>query len=81
MKPSAAGELPVRIIVKSESGEDARIAWLRVSERARKCPSCNSPVEPGANYCWKCGAKLLDSSSTRSSIARRAFSRKKVRLL
>ena len=58
VKPGVAGELPVRIVVKSESGEDARIAWLKVSEKARKCPSCGAPVEPGAKYCWKCGAKL-----------------------
>jgi len=59
VKPGAAGELPVRITVKSKGGEDARIAWLKVSEKARKCPSCGAPVEPGAKYCWKCGAKLV----------------------
>ena len=58
VRPVAAGELPVRIVVRSEGGEDARIAWLKVSERARRCPSCGAPVEPGAKYCWKCGAKL-----------------------
>ena len=58
VRPRAAGELPVKITVKSEGGEDARIAWLKVSERARKCPNCEAPVEPGAKYCWKCGAKL-----------------------
>jgi len=58
VKPGVAGELPVRIVVKSESGEDARIAWLRVSEKARKCPNCGAPVEPGAKYCWKCGARI-----------------------
>jgi hypothetical protein len=24
----------------------------------KACPRCGAPVEPGANYCWKCGAKL-----------------------
>jgi len=24
----------------------------------RKCPVCGAPAEPGAKYCWKCGAKL-----------------------
>jgi len=58
VRPGAAGELPVRIVVKSEGGEDVRIAWLKVSEKAKKCPSCGAPAEPGAKYCWKCGAKL-----------------------
>jgi len=22
------------------------------------CPRCGAPVDPGAKYCWKCGAKL-----------------------
>jgi hypothetical protein len=58
VKPGVAGELPVRITVRSGSGEDVRIAWLKVSEKAKKCPVCGVPVEPGAKYCWKCGAKL-----------------------
>jgi hypothetical protein len=24
----------------------------------KTCSRCGAPVEPGANYCWKCGAKL-----------------------
>uniref|UniRef100_A0A7J3X7K4 Zinc ribbon domain-containing protein n=1 Tax=Thermofilum pendens TaxID=2269 RepID=A0A7J3X7K4_THEPE len=58
VKPGVVGEFPVRVVVKSESGEDARIAWLRASEKARKCPNCGAPAEPGANYCWKCGARI-----------------------
>jgi len=58
VKPGVAGELPVRITVRSGGGEDVRIAWLKVSEKARKCPACGAPVEHGAKYCWKCGAKL-----------------------
>jgi hypothetical protein len=31
----------------------------KIPERARKvCPVCGAPVEPGAKYCWKCGARL-----------------------
>jgi len=59
VKPKALGELPVKITVKSESGEDARVTWLKVSEKAGKCPACGAPVEPGAKYCWRCGAKLV----------------------
>jgi hypothetical protein len=58
VKPKAAGEVPVKVIVKSSSGDDARIAWLKVVEKVGKCPACGAQVEPGAKYCWKCGAKL-----------------------
>ena len=27
------------------------------------CPRCGAPVEPGAKYCWKCGAKLSVSNT------------------
>jgi hypothetical protein len=59
VKPRAASEVPVRVVVKSPSGEDAKITWLKVSDRAGRCPSCGAPVEPGAKYCWRCGAKLV----------------------
>jgi hypothetical protein len=58
VRPRAASGVPVRVVVKSPSGEDAKITWLKVSDRAGKCPSCGAPVEPGAKYCWRCGAKL-----------------------
>jgi hypothetical protein len=58
VRPKAAGEVPVRVVVKSPSGEDTKITWLKVVDRAGKCPSCGAPVEPGAKYCWRCGAKL-----------------------
>ena len=29
------------------------------------CASCNSPVEPGAHYCPRCGAKLVDGAAVR----------------
>jgi hypothetical protein len=57
IKPKRKGELPIKIAIKT-SEEDSKIAWLKVEERIHKCPSCGAPVEPGAKYCWKCGAKL-----------------------
>jgi|GEM_PF-777012 len=59
VRPRAAGEVPVRVVVRSPGGEDAKITWLKVVDRAGKCPSCGAPAEPGAKYCWKCGAKLV----------------------
>ncbi|MCC6003801.1 MAG: ankyrin repeat domain-containing protein [Thermofilum sp.] len=58
VRPKAAGEVPVRVVVRSPGGEDAKITWLKVVDRAGRCPSCGAPVEPGAKYCWRCGAKL-----------------------
>jgi hypothetical protein len=58
VRPRAAGEVPVRVVLKSPSGEDAKITWLKVVDRAGRCPSCGAPVEPGAKYCWRCGARL-----------------------
>lgn len=29
-----------------------------IKEQRKACPVCDAPVEPGAKYCWKCGAKL-----------------------
>jgi hypothetical protein len=31
-------------------------AGIEVKENA--CPVCGAPVEPGAKYCWRCGARL-----------------------
>jgi len=58
VRPRAAGEVPVRVVVRSPSGEDTKITWLKVVDRAGRCPSCGAPVEPGAKYCWRCGARL-----------------------
>jgi hypothetical protein len=58
VRPKAAGEVPVRVVVRSPGGEDTRITWLKVVDRAGRCPSCGAPVEPGAKYCWRCGARL-----------------------
>jgi len=43
-----------RVIEEYRRREGAR----KFSEKARRCPACGAPVEPGARYCWKCGAKL-----------------------
>jgi hypothetical protein len=59
VKSSASGEVPARVVVKSSGLESSRIVWLKVVEKAGKCPSCGAPAEPGAKYCWKCGAKLV----------------------
>jgi len=64
-----AGRVPVAVVARWESGEERRVVWLEAAERAersplreqatlRACPSCGAPVEPGAKYCWRCGAKL-----------------------
>ena len=58
VKPKVSGQVPVRVVVRSSEKEDAMIVWLKVEKRVFKCPACGAPAEPGANYCWKCGAKL-----------------------
>jgi ankyrin repeat protein len=58
VRPRVAGEIPVKVTVKSASGDEVKIVWLKVVEKARRCPSCGVPVEPGAKYCWRCGARL-----------------------
>jgi hypothetical protein len=58
VRPRAAGEVPVRVVVRFPSGKDTKITWLKVAEKVAKCLSCGAPVEPGAKYCWRCGARL-----------------------
>jgi len=63
VKPKKAGRLPVAVVAKWEGVEERRVVWLEATERAeretlRSCPNCGAPVEPGASYCWRCGAKL-----------------------
>jgi predicted amidophosphoribosyltransferase len=31
---------------------------LEKSARVKRCPICGAPIEPGAKYCWNCGARL-----------------------
>ena len=58
VKPRVGGEIPVKVRVESSGSKSSKIVWLKVVEKAGKCPACGAPVEPGAKYCWKCGAKL-----------------------
>jgi len=58
VKPRKSGEVPVKVSVESSGSKTSKIIWLKVAEKAGKCPSCGAPVEPGAKYCWNCGARL-----------------------
>jgi len=58
VRPRASGELPVRVVVKSSRSESSKIVWLKVIEKAARCPACGAQIIPGAKYCWNCGAKL-----------------------
>lgn len=48
--PSIPGGAEGTVSVKCQPEE--------IKEEEAACPSCGAPVEPGAKYCWKCGAKL-----------------------
>lgn len=58
VKPKVAGEVPVKISIESSGSKSSKIFWLKAAEKTKKCPACGAPVEPGAKYCWNCGAKL-----------------------
>ncbi|MCC6003798.1 MAG: ankyrin repeat domain-containing protein [Thermofilum sp.] len=58
VKPRVSGEIPVKVRVESSGSKSSKIVWLKVVEKAGKCPACGAQVEPGAKYCWRCGAKL-----------------------
>jgi hypothetical protein len=58
VKPRVGGEIPVKVRVESSGSKSSKIVWLKVVEKAGKCPACGAQVEPGAKYCWRCGAKL-----------------------
>jgi hypothetical protein len=59
VRPRAAGEVPVKVRLESSGSKSSKIVWLKVVDRAGKCPACGAPAEPGAKYCWRCGAKLV----------------------
>jgi len=61
VKPKVAGRVPVRIVVESPSGRVSKLVELDAGKVPSTCPACGAPVEPGAKYCWKCGAKLGSS--------------------
>jgi hypothetical protein len=58
VRPRAAGEVPVKVRLESSGSKSSKITWLKVVDRAGRCPSCGAPAEPGAKYCWRCGARL-----------------------
>jgi hypothetical protein len=58
VRPRASGRLPVRLTVKSGESRATKLIWLNVGEGKITCPHCVAQVEPGAKYCWKCGAKI-----------------------
>ncbi|MEM1793176.1 MAG: zinc ribbon domain-containing protein, partial [Thermofilaceae archaeon] len=63
VKARKAGRIPVAVVAKSSGREERKVVWVEVAEGRRVdaaalCPSCGAPREPGAKYCWKCGAKL-----------------------
>ncbi|MEM3942638.1 MAG: zinc ribbon domain-containing protein [Thermofilaceae archaeon] len=64
VKARKAGRMPVAIVAKSSGKEERKVVWVEVAEGKRRvgaaalCPSCGAPREPGAKYCWRCGARL-----------------------
>jgi len=56
VKARKTGRIPVAIVAKSSGREERKVVWVEVSRGV--CPSCKAPIEPGARYCWKCGAYL-----------------------
>ena len=58
VKPKVSGRVPVKIVVESPSGRVSKLVELDVGKAFSTCSVCGAPVEPGAKYCWKCGAKL-----------------------
>jgi len=52
-----------RGVAKSGGREERKLVWVEVAEGGKRglaaaCPRCGAPREPGAKYCWRCGAKL-----------------------
>ena len=57
VKPKASGTIPVKIVAECSGVKSSKLFLLNVEKNV--CPNCGAPVEPGAKYCWKCGAKLV----------------------
>jgi ribosomal protein L40E len=57
VKPRIPGEVPVKVIAEGDGVKASKLIWLRV-ESPKVCPTCGAQVEPGAKYCWRCGARL-----------------------
>ncbi|MEM0460295.1 MAG: zinc-ribbon domain-containing protein, partial [Thermofilaceae archaeon] len=64
VKARKTGRMPVAVVARSSGREERKVVWVEVAEGKRRvdaaalCPSCGAPREPGAKYCWRCGAKL-----------------------
>ncbi|MEM4875102.1 MAG: ankyrin repeat domain-containing protein [Thermofilaceae archaeon] len=64
VKAKKAGRMPVAVVAKSSGREERKVVWVEVAEgrkvesAAALCPNCGAPREPGAKYCWRCGARL-----------------------
>ncbi|MEM1522421.1 MAG: hypothetical protein QXU69_05310, partial [Thermofilaceae archaeon] len=56
VKARKTGRMPVAVVAKSSGREERKVVWVEVSRGV--CPSCKAPIEPGARYCWRCGAYL-----------------------
>ena len=56
VKPRASGTVPVKIVAECSGVKSSKLFLLNIEKNV--CPNCNAPVEPGAKYCWRCGAKL-----------------------
>jgi len=59
--PISVDAAVIQIIYRT-SGDTTGVLQVAVSRslsRVSRCPVCGAPVEPGAKYCGKCGAKLV----------------------
>jgi hypothetical protein len=36
---------------------NAQVQGVGIEVKENVCPVCDAPVEPGAKYCWRCGAR------------------------
>jgi len=57
VKPRIQGEVPVKVIAEANETKITKLIWLKV-ESPKTCSRCLAPIEPGASFCWRCGAKL-----------------------
>lgn len=58
VKPKISGKLPIKVTIESFGKRESKTLWLKVEEKVKRCPICGAPIEPGAKYCWSCGARL-----------------------
>jgi hypothetical protein len=58
VKPKISGKLPIKVTIEAYGKRVSKTLWLKVEEKVKRCPICGAPIEPGAKYCWNCGARL-----------------------